>query len=242
MLRSLRVALIIPALDEQDTIAEVVRGVDGDLVDRVVVVDNGSVDATAKRAVEAGACVVSEPRRGYGSACMAGIAAAPEADVLVFLDGDGSDDPAEIQSLVARLVELKLDMVVGSRTRGEREQGSLTPVQAFGNLLTCSLVRLFWGMHFTDLGPFRAVTRAALQRLRMRDPDFGWTIEMQVKAAQQRLCVEEIPVKYRRRRGGRSKVSGTVLGSYRAGRRILGYVLAAKLREICNRPDDGIDV
>lgn len=234
MFGSLRVALIIPALDEQETIAEVVRGVDGRLVDRVVVVDNGSADGTAPRAREAGAHVVCEPRRGYGSACLAGIAVVPEAEVLVFMDGDGSDDPAEIGPLVRRLVDGDLDMVVGSRTRGERERGALTPVQAFGNQLTCSLVRLFWGMRFTDLGPFRAVTRAALQRLQMRDPDFGWTVEMQVKAAQQRLRVEEIPVRCRRRRGGRSKVSGTVIGSYRAGRRILSYVLVAKLQEICN--------
>jgi glycosyltransferase involved in cell wall biosynthesis len=229
----LRIALVIPALDEAATIADVVRGVDRNLVDRVVVVDNGSVDATAEEATEAGALVVSESRRGYGSACLAGIAAVPEADVLVFMDGDGSDDPTEIESLVARLVERDLDMVVGSRTRGECESGALTPVQAFGNLLTCSLVRLFWGVRFTDLGPFRVVRREALRRLAMRDPDFGWTIEMQVKAAQQQLRVEEIPVRYRRRQGGQSKVSGTVIGSYRAGRRILGYVLAAKLREIC---------
>jgi glycosyltransferase involved in cell wall biosynthesis len=222
-----RVCLIIPALDEQDAIGEVVAAVDRELVDRLIVVDNGSTDQTAARARAAGAEVLVEPRRGYGSACLKGLAAATEADLFVFLDGDGSDDPTEIGALLAGLSESSADLVIGSRVLGRAESGALTPLQRFGNALTCNLVRLLWGVRYTDLGPFRAVRRQALERLAMRDPDFGWTIEMQVKAAQRGLRVVERPVACRVRRAGRSKVSGTVLGSWRAGRRILGYVVSA---------------
>ncbi|MFH2007724.1 MAG: glycosyltransferase family 2 protein [bacterium] len=226
-----RVVVIIPVLDEEETIGEVVANVDRELVDRVIVVDNGSTDRTARAAREAGATVLYQPRRGYGSACLTGIAAAQDAGILVFLDGDGSDDPRELPTLLAAL-EPGIDLVVGSRTQGAAEPGALTPVQELGNRLTCTLVRLFWGVRYTDLGPFRAVRRDALARLELTDPDFGWTIEMQVKAAQRGLGIAEVPVACRVRRGGRSKVSGTVLGSYRAGTRILGYVLEAKARDL----------
>jgi glycosyltransferase involved in cell wall biosynthesis len=240
MFQNQHIALIIPALDEEQTIGEVVSAVDRAVVDQVLVVDNGSADATARVAREAGATVLHEPRRGYGSACLTGIAAAPKADVLVFCDGDGSDDPREIPALLQALTgtgtstdpDAGVDLVIGSRTRGQAEPGALTPVQELGNWLTCTLVHWFWGVRFTDLGPFRAVTRAGLNRLAMADPDFGWTIEMQVKAAQSGLRVREIPVACRVRRGGHSKVSGTVLGSYHAGRRILGYVFEAKARDV----------
>jgi glycosyltransferase involved in cell wall biosynthesis len=229
------VAAIIPALDEAATIGRVVAAIDRDLVDAVVVADNGSRDATADRAREAGALVVVEPRRGYGSACLRAVAAVPAAGILIFLDGDGSDDPAEIPHLLAPLADGEVDLVVGSRVLGESEPGALTPTQVLGNRLTCTLVRWLWGARFTDLGPFRAIRRAAYERLDMNDPDFGWTIEMQVKAAQRGLRAIEVPVTCRTRRGGRSKVSGTVLGSWRAGRRILGYVVAARWREIRGR-------
>jgi glycosyltransferase involved in cell wall biosynthesis len=232
MFHDQHIALIIPVLDEEQTIGAVVNAVDRTLVDQVLVVDNGSQDATVKVAREAGATVLHQPRRGYGSACLTGIAAASSADVLVFLDGDGSDDPREIPTLLQTLRDTGAELVVGSRTRGRIEPGALTPVQELGNWLTCALVRWFWGAHYTDLGPFRALTRAGLERLSMADPDFGWTIEMQVKAAQRGLRVREIPVTYRVRRGGQSKVSGTVLGSYHAGRRILGYVFEAKARDL----------
>lgn len=235
MFHDQQVALIIPTLDEEQTIGAVVSAVDRAVVDQVLVVDNGSVDATAARAREAGATVLREPRRGYGSACLTGIAAATEADVLVFLDGDGSDDPREIPALLCALRDTGAALVIGSRTRGHAEPGALTPVQELGNWLTCTLVRWFWGVRYTDLGPFRAITRQGLERLSMADPDFGWTIEMQVKAAQQGLSVEEIPVACRTRRGGHSKVSGTLLGSYHAGRRILGYVFEAKARDLLGR-------
>jgi glycosyltransferase involved in cell wall biosynthesis len=227
-----RIALVIPALDEEQTISGVLALVDRTLVDELIVVDNGSRDQTAQKARQAGARVVAERRRGYGCACLRGIAAVEQADVILFHDADGSDDPAEARQLISRLVEGNLDLVVGSRTLGNVEPGALTPIQTFGNWLTCSLVWFFWGVRFTDLGPFRALTSRALERLDMSDPDFGWTIEMQVKAAQRGLRVAELPVTCRNRQGGRSKVSGTIWGSYRAGRRILEVVLKAKLAEV----------
>jgi glycosyltransferase involved in cell wall biosynthesis len=232
MFRDQSVAVVIPALNEEAAIGRAVGHIDRTIVDAVIVVDNGSTDRTAERARAAGALVVAEPRRGYGSACLRGIEAAGEADVLVFMDGDGSDDASQIGDLLATLIDDDLEMVLGSRMLGEREPGALTPLQRFGSVLTCSLVRAFWGVRFTDLGPFRAIRRQALARLQMADPDFGWTIEMQVKAAQQQLRVAEVPTRYRLRRAGQSKVSGTILGSYRAGKRILGYVFAAKVGEL----------
>ena len=231
MFHGRHVALIIPILDEEDAIGAVVSAVDRALVDDVVVVDNGSQDQGGKRATEAGATVLREDRRGYGSACLKGLSTVGEADILLFMDGDGSDDPSDIESVLAPLVEKDADLVVGSRVLGNAEPGALTPLQRFGNSLTCNLVRWFWGIHYTDLGPFRAITSKAYGKLAMSDPDFGWTIEMQVKAAQLGLNIVEVPVNYRLRRGGKSKVSGTVLGSYRAGRRILAYVFQAKAQE-----------
>ncbi|MCA9673366.1 MAG: glycosyltransferase family 2 protein [Myxococcales bacterium] len=237
MFRSQRVALIIPCLDEEKAIGGVVREVDRAVVDDIIVVNNGSVDRSAERAAEAGAIVLSEPHQGYGSACLLGIAEARRrgAELYVFMDGDGSDDPRQLESLLRKLDDERLDLVIGSRVLGEPEPGALTPVQLFGNSLTCQLVRLFWGVSFTDLGPFRAITAAALARLEMADPDFGWTIEMQVKAAQRGLRVGEVPMRYRVRRHGKSKVSGTLRGTYMAGKRILGYVFTAKLVEVAPR-------
>jgi len=226
-----RIGVIIPALDEAVTIGPVVVSIDRDLVDWVVVADNGSSDGTAEAARAAGATVVHEPRRGYGSACLRALREGPQADVYVFLDGDGSDDSADIPLLVKTLHERQVDLVVGSRVLGQCEPGALTPVQRFGNWLTCRLVRWFWGVQYTDLGPLRAVRSDALARLEMADPDYGWTIEMQIKAAQRGLRVCEVPVRYRVRRGGDSKVSGTLLGSWHAGRRILATTFVAKLNE-----------
>jgi len=233
------VAVIMPALNEQDAIGEVIAAVDRDLADWVVVGDNGSTDHTAEVAAAAGAIVVYEDRRGYGSACLKAIAAVPEAEVLVFLDADGGDDPRELLLLLQALFTGKTEIVIGSRMTGQAEAGSLTPVQRFGNALTCSLVRLLWGVRYTDLGPFRAIRRPAYERLQMCDPDYGWTIELQVKAAQMGMPVVEIPVTYRKRRAGNSKVSGTVSGSWRAGKRILGYVIAAKAKELMAKRPPG---
>lgn len=214
---------IIPALNEADAIGQVIAAIPADCVARVVVVDNGSTDATAEVAASAGATVVCEPERGYGAACLAGIAAARDADVIVFLDGDFSDDPSEMPALLAPIRTGGADLVIGSRVLGQRERGSLTPVQVFGNWLATRLIRMIWGARFTDLGPFRAMRRDALDALAMTDRDFGWTVEMQVKAAEQGLNAIEVPVSYRRRIG-QSKISGTIRGSVLAGTKILSII------------------
>lgn len=233
MLNGRRVAVVIPALNEAGAIGDVLRAIDRSLVDVVVVADNGSTDGTGVVAARGGALVVVESRRGYGSACLKALAepAVQGAERIVFLDGDGSDDPAEIPEVLAPL-DRGADVVIGSRVLGHAEPGALTFAQRAGNRLACALVRRFWGVAYTDLGPFRSVTRRALERLDMSDPDFGWTIEMQVKAARLGLDVVEVPVSRRNRRAGTSKVSGSVVGSFRAGKRILQYVVDAKLGRV----------
>ena len=214
--------VVIPALNEEDSIGQVIAEIP-DWVDRILVADNGSTDRTAERAREAGAEVVDAPQRGYGSACLAGIAAAGETDILIFVDGDLADYPERMATLVDPVVYDGVDMVIGSRVLGGAEVGALTATQRFGNWLACRLIRLFWGVRHTDLGPFRAIRRAALDRLAMEDRDFGWTVEMQVKAAQQGMRVVEVPVPYRRRIGT-SKISGTIRGTIRAGTKILWVI------------------
>jgi glycosyltransferase involved in cell wall biosynthesis len=216
------ITLIIPALNEAESIGLQLAALPRHLFAQILVVDNGSTDATAEAARAAGAEVTIEPRRGYGRACQAGLAALrPETSAVAFMDADLSDDPADLDSLVKIFLPGGWDLVVGSRVLGRAEPGSLTPVQRFGNWLTTRLLRWLWSARFTDLGPMRIVSRAALARLDLRDPDFGWNVEMQAKAARLGLAVTEIPVNYRRRRFGRSKISGTVLGSARAGLKIL---------------------
>ena len=229
------IVLIIPALNEEATIGPLLRRVDRTVVDLVVVVDNGSTDRTAELAAAGGATVLRETRRGYGSACLKALRDGPTGDLVVFMDGDGSDDPAEIVGLLNVLVSGNVDLVIGSRILGGADEGALTPLQRFGSVLTCFLVRVLWGVRYTDLGPFRAIRREALERLEMADPDFGWTVEMQVKAAQRGLRTAELPVHRAVRKAGNSKVSGTIVGSYLAGTRILGYVIKAKLREVLGR-------
>jgi len=218
------VCAVIPALNEEASIGLVLDDLPRAVVRDVLVVDNGSSDATAARARAAGATVVSEPRRGYGSACLAGIARLPsDCEVVVFLDADYSDHGEEVVDLVAPIVEGRVDFVVGSRTRGVSEPGALLPQARFGNRLACFLMRVCFpsgGFRFSDLGPFRAITKAALDRIRMEDTNFGWTVEMQVKALQHRLRIAEVPVRYRRRKGV-SKITGTVSGTVRAGSKIL---------------------
>jgi len=235
MIQGYKVAVIMPALNEAEAIGPVLAGIDRSLADWVIVGDNGSSDDTAAVAEAAGALVIAEPRRGYGSACMKALTLVPEADILVYLDADGSDDPTEMESLLRPLLNDGADVVIGSRVLGAQESGALTPLQVFGNALTCTLVRWLWGVSYTDLGPFRAIWRRCFDELEMCDPDFGWTIEMQVKAAQRGYKVREVPVTYRVRQAGQSKVSGTLAGSFGAGRRILGYVLAAKARELLGK-------
>jgi glycosyltransferase involved in cell wall biosynthesis len=214
--------LIIPALNEAESICLQLAALPRHLFAQILVVDNGSTDGTAEAARNAGAEVIVEPRHGYGRACQAGLAALQAGtNAVVFMDADLSDDPADAESLVNTFATGGWDLVVGSRVLGRAEPGALTPVQRFGNWLTTRLIRWLWGVHFTDLGPMRIVSRAALARLDLRDPDYGWNVEMQAKAARLSLAVREVPVNYRRRRFGRSKISGTVLGSVRAGFKIL---------------------
>lgn len=214
-----KVVCVIPALNEADAIGKVIADIPA-WVDQVIVADNGSEDGTDEVAREAGATVVRENERGYGAACLAGIAAADDATVIAFLDGDYSDFPADLGDLVDPIVEGRGDFVLGSRTMGEREAGSLTPQQRFGNWLATTLIRLIWGHRYTDLGPFRALSRAALERLHMADRNYGWTVEMQIKAVEQGLRIIEVPARYRVRIGV-SKVSGTLTGSIKAGYKIL---------------------
>ena len=217
------VVALIPALDEEHALPAVLAAIPRPPVSEIVVVDNGSTDGTARVARAAGATVVHEPRRGYGAACLAGIAALASRppDVVVFLDADGSDDPAQIPRLVAPILDRSADLVIGSRVMGGAERGALTPVQRFGNRLATTLLRLGFGVRSSDLGPFRAIGWQALRQLGMRDRDYGWTVEMQARAARAGLESAEVAVAGRRRRAGRSKISGTVKGAIGAGAKIL---------------------
>ncbi len=223
-----RVAVIIPALNEEQAIGKVLNAVPA-WADRVIVADNGSTDATAQVAHAHGATVVSEPQRGYGAACLAGIAALEEPDVVVFLDADHSDHPEEMARLVDPIATGEADLVIGSRVLGEREPGALPPQARWGNWLACTLIRWFWTVRYTDLGPFRAVRWDVLRELGMADRDYGWTVEMQIKAAQRGCRVREVPVSYRKRIG-RSKVSGTLKGVVLAGTKILSTIFLAALK------------
>ena len=216
------IKLVIPARNEEDAIGQVVTSVISQ-VDTVIVADNGSTDSTATVAQAAGAMVVSVPEPGYGRACQAGIAAAGEYDILVFMDGDASDDPTDLQRLLKPILSDEADMVIGSRILGDCDPGSLTVQQRFGNTLACWLMKLFWGYRFTDLGPFRAIRRESYERLNMQAPTFGWTVEMQVRALKRGLRCTEVPVHYRARIGV-SKISGTVRGVILAGYYILGTI------------------
>jgi glycosyltransferase involved in cell wall biosynthesis len=218
--------VIIPVLNEERSIGKVIADIPRDWVREVVVCDNGSSDQTIAVAQAAGATTLYEPRRGYGSACLKGIAylrAKPrdqQPDIVVFLDGDYSDFPDEIPALVAPILQEDMDLVIGSRVLGQREKGALTPQQIFGNWLAIMLIRIIYRYSFTDLGPFRAIRFDRLLALGMVDPDFGWTVEMQVRAAKMGMRCTEVPVKYRKRIGV-SKVSGTLRGVLLAGHKIL---------------------
>ncbi len=216
------VTAVIPGLNEEEPIADVVRDVLREGVGEVIVVDNGSTDRTAERAREAGARVVSESRRGYGRACAAGVAAVRDGcEIVMFLDGDGSDCPELIPDLLAPIEAATHDFVIGSRTRGRRESGSMGPQQVLAGHLAGLLCRLVYGVRYTDMGPFRAIRRDQLSQLGMREETYGWNLEMQMRAAASRLRILEIPVDHRRRAGGRSKVSGNLVAGVHAAARIL---------------------
>src|SRR5574340_563186 len=220
MTRALRLAVIIPALNEERSISRVIRAIPTELGCDVVVVDNGSSDETARIAEESGARVVREPERGYGAACLAGLAALGDPEVVAFLDADFSDDPTLLTALVAPILQGEADFVIGSRMLGKREPGAMPPHTVFGNWLAGRILTRLYHQPATDLGPFRAIRYSELLRLKMRDRGYGWTMEMQAKAARLGLRTVEIPVPYRRR-VGRSKISGALIPSAKAATVIL---------------------
>ncbi len=215
-----RISVIIPVFNEQDAIEKVIGDIPGHLPTEIIVVDNGSTDQTAKLAAAMGARIVRENRRGYGSACLAGIAATNNPDIVVFLDGDYSDHPNEMPDLIAPILANRADLVIGSRVLGNSEPGALMIQARFGNRLATTLIKILFGVSYTDLGPFRAIRYRALIDLDMRDKTFGWTVEMQVKAAKKALKIQEMPVSYRKRIGV-SKITGTLKGTLKAGWKIL---------------------
>jgi glycosyltransferase involved in cell wall biosynthesis len=226
------IKVIIPAFNEADSIGLVVKDIPP-LVDEVIVVSNNSTDDTEKKAQEAGATVLGENRKGYGWACLKGMAYIAEQsskpDIIVFLDGDYSDYPEELEKIVAPIVQEDIDFVIGARIKALREEGSMTGPQIFGNWLATRLMSLFFKSTFTDLGPFRAIKYSKLLELNMVDKTYGWTVEMQLKALKKGLTYKEIPVKYRNRIGV-SKVSGTVKGAIFAGVKILGWIFKYSIK------------
>jgi glycosyltransferase involved in cell wall biosynthesis len=231
------VEAIVPALNEEGAIANVVRGLLAEGVARVIVVDNGSSDDTAREAERAGASVVHESRRGYGRACQAGMAALGNAQIVVFADGDGCDDPRDLASLIAPIIRGDAEMCLGSRMTGQADVGAVPWHSRFGNWLCSGLLRVLFHQKVTDLGPFRAIRRDALDSLGMSHPHLGWTAEMQAKAALLNLRVAEAPVRYRRRASGRSKITGSMMASIRAGAVIIGTI--CRLRIIGRRSIPG---
>lgn len=226
-----RISVIIPALNEQNAIQKVICDIPTGLVTEIIVVDNGSTDHTAQLATEMGARIVKETRRGYGWACLAGIAATDCADIVVFLDGDYSDHPNEMSGLINPIIQDNADFVIGSRVLGRSEPGALLPQARYGNWLATKLIKLIFGIQYSDLGPFRAISYHALLGLKMQEKTFGWTVEMQIKAVKHKLRVEEIPISYRPRIG-MSKISGTFKGSLKAGLKILYVIFKYKIANL----------
>lgn len=223
--------MLIPAWNEEKSLPLVINGLPANWIKKVVVCDNGSTDQTAEVAKEAGAVVIHQPERGYGNACLAGmrylnqLPSSEQPEIVVFIDGDYSDYPEELPKVVAPILKDKMDMVIGSRMLGGMDADAMTIPQRFGNWLAPALIRLIYGYRFSDLGPFRAIRWEALKALQMADRNYGWTVEMQVKAAKMRLSCTEVPVQYRKRAAGQSKVSGTIKGTVLAGWKIITTIL-----------------
>ncbi|MEO0571406.1 MAG: glycosyltransferase family 2 protein [Bacteroidota bacterium] len=220
------IRVIIPAFNEEASISKVINEIPI-TVSEIIVANNNSTDKTAENAIKAGAKVVDEPRSGYGYACLAALnyieKQSKQPDIIVFLDGDYSDYPQELDKVVAPILNENMDLVIGARKKELREAGSMTFPQVFGNALATFLMRLFFGANFTDLGPFRAIKYESLKELEMQDKTYGWTVEMQLKAIRKKLAYKEVPVRYKRRIGA-SKVSGTIKGAIFAGIKILGWI------------------
>ena len=233
----MKTAVIIPALNEAGNISQLVSDTQQQAVDWVLVVDNGSTDETAVLAQDAGAIVVTEPRRGYGYACAAGTAAALQAgaDILIYMDGDYSSRPHEVPRLRRPIADDEADLVLGSRTLGHIEARAMPPHQRLGNWLSAGLMSLLYGIRVTDLGPYRAIRADLIQSLEMREMTFGWPTEMMVKAAKQGARLMEVPVSWQRRQSGRSKISGTVRGSILAATTILGVTFRYARRKPTSR-------
>ena len=227
------IKVIIPAYNEQNSIGKVIQDIPP-IVDEIIVVNNNSTDATQRVAKTAGATVVNEPKRGYGYACLCGMSyistLETKPDIIVFLDGDYSDYPQQLTQLIAPIIEKDIDLVIGARVKALREKGAMTYPQKFGNWLATSLMTLFFGARFTDLGPFRAIKYSKLLALNMQDKTYGWTVEMQLKAVKQKYSYIEIPVKYRNRIGV-SKVSGTLKGAIFAGVKILTWIFKYSIKK-----------
>ena len=229
------VAAVIPTLDEEAAIADVIAAIPRDSVDRIIVVDSGSADRTVERATAAGAEIVSEGR-GYGRACRAGAEAARDCDIIAFLDGDGSDCPELIPLLIEPIAAGRADFVIGSRTRGRRDKGSMSAHQLAAGYMIGAALRLLYGVRYTDMGPMRAIRRDTLLRLGMREMTYGWNLEMQMRAARAGLRIIELPVMHRRRAGGVSKVSGNFAGTLKASWRILLTLARVALEARHSRP------
>lgn len=222
-----KVAIIIPALNEELALPPLLAEIPPESVRWIVVVDNGSTDATARVAQEAGAVVVTEPQRGYGRACLHGFHTAQQAgaDILVFMDGDGSDDPADLTMMLAPLLERRADFVIGSRISKRAERGAILAQARLGNWLVSSMIRLFYGAHIHDIGSFRAIRCSSLEELDMHEMTYGWPVEMVVKAVRADYRILEVPIHYRKRSHGQSKVAGTIAGSIKAAYYMLSTTL-----------------
>ncbi len=215
-----KISVILPAYNEEASIGLVLQDLPRETLHEIIVVDNNSTDDTARVALENGAKVVGEKRQGYGSACLKGISELDDPDIVVFLDADYSDYPEEITQLVEPIIAGKMDFVLGSRMVLPQSRNALLPQARYGNQLAVFMIRLFFGWRFTDLGPFRAIRYESLKAIGMQDQDFGWTVEMQIKAVKNGLRIQEIPVRYRERVGV-SKITGTVSGTFKAGTKII---------------------